>query len=101
MKIDINNFKKVVNTILEKCILNNGAVLEIKEDNFWYIDTADGIDFTQKPDNICVGSLIDDYKSLESLFLANRDVNILDLDRVANIIKFISLEIERDGSKHL
>lgn len=101
MNINIVDFKKIVNFVLDKCILSNGFEIETEEDNFWFIDTADGIDFSQNPNNICVGSLIDDYKSLQTLISGERDVNILDLDRVANVIKFISLEIERDDNKHL
>lgn len=101
MNINIINLKKIVDLVLEKCIQNNGAEIQTDEDNFWFIDTADSIDFSQTPNNICVGSLIDDYKSLEILISDERDINILDLDRIANVVKFVSLEIERDNNKHL
>lgn len=101
MNINVANLKKIVNLVLEEYISNNGSIIETEEDNFWYIDTADALEFSRSPDNICVGSLIDDYESLEKLLSEGRGVNILDLDRIANVIKFISLEIERDGNKYL
>lgn len=101
MNINIIKLKRIIDLILEKCIQNNSDEIETKEDNFWFIDTADSIEFSQKPNNICVGSLIDDYKSLETVISEKREANILDLDRVANVIKFISLEIERDNDKYL
>jgi len=101
MNINIRELKEIMNSVLEKCILNNGEIIQTEEDNFWYIDLDDGTNFVQEPDNLCVGSLNDDYKSLEVLLKNERNINILDLDRIANVIKFISLEIGRSTDKHL
>lgn len=44
---------------------------------------------------MCVGSLEDDYGSLMEILSLNRKVNILDMDRIANIFKILSYEIEK------
>jgi hypothetical protein len=101
MTINIRELKVIVEKVLEKCISNNGEMLNTEEDKFWYIDTPDGIDFSKVPDNLFVGSLVDDYINLEAIIKEGRNVDILDLERISNVIKFISFEIDRSPDKFL
>lgn len=101
MKIDIRDMKSIIDKVLEKLIANNGKIIEINEDYYWCVKTDDSVDFSKIPDELGVGSLVDDYVSLEKIIKEDRDVNILDLDRIAHIIELVSLEIERSSDKHM
>ena len=101
MIIDILELQNVVQEICKKYIENNGRYLETEEDNFWFIDMEMGLDLKNTPSSLCVGSLEDDYMSLVEISNGKREVNILDLDRISNIFKLISFEIEKRKDKML
>lgn len=101
MIIDVLELQNVVQKICRKCIENNGRYLETEENHFWFIDMERGLDFKDEPSALCVGSLEDDYISLGEISSESREVNILDLDRISNIFKLISYEIEKSKDKML
>ena len=55
--------------------------------------------FSKKQDSLCVGSLEDDYVTLEEILNEKRIINILDLDRISDIFKIISYEVEMSKDK--
>ncbi len=99
MKLDISKFKDIVEAICDKYIENNGKYLETEQNNFWFVNLEQAIDFKKEPDSWCVGSLEDDYFCLEEIILKRREVNILDLDRISNMFKLLSYEIENSKDK--
>lgn len=48
-----------------------------------------------------VGSLADDYLNLERLETEDDSVSILDLERLANIFRLISFELENSKNKFI
>lgn len=99
MKINITELKNIVNDVCDKFIENNGNYIETEYDNFWYVDMEQALDFQKKPESLCVGSLEDDYVTLEGILNEKRIINILDLDRISNIFKIISYEVEMSKDK--
>lgn len=100
MKIDIESLKNIVDRICERYCNKNERYLETEIDYFWYIEMEEGINFQKEP-RVFVASLDDDYHSLEQIEKDNREVNIVDLDRISNIFKAISYEIEHQRDKIL
>ena len=103
MVIDLQGLKEIINIVLEKYLNNNGLSVETDKDNYWYIDVDEGFNFTQSPkaDEICVGSLEDDYNSLIKLLNGQREANILDLERISNLLNVILYETEHSKEKWL
>ncbi len=99
MKINILEIKDIVSCVCDKFIENNGNYLETEQDYFWYVDMEQALDFQKKPSSLCVGSLEDDYRALKEIVKDKRIINILDLDRVSDLFKIISYEVEKSGSK--
>ena len=100
LKIDIIMLKKIVDEVCEKYCTKNKRYLEPEIDYFCYIEMEEGIDFQKEP-RVFVASLDDDYHSLEQIEKDSREVNIVDLDRISNIFKAISYEIEHQNDKFL
>ena len=101
MKIIISEIKDIAIAICNKYIENNGEYLETKQDNFWFVDMEQAIDLKREPNFWCVGSLEDDYLCLKEITAQKREVSILDLDRISNLFKLISYEIEKSKQKIL
>lgn len=100
MKIDIVTLRRIIDQACDRYCDINGRYLETEIDYFWYIEMEEGIDFQKEP-RVFVASLDDDYTSLEQIEKDNREVNIVDLDRISNIFKAISYEIEHQNDKFL
>lgn len=99
MKIKVSQIQDIVMAICNKYIENNGENLETEQDNFWFIDMEQAINLKREPDSWYVGSLEDDYICLEEIISKKRDVNILDLDRISNLFRLLSYEIEKSKEK--
>lgn len=69
-------------------------VIKTDVDYFWNIDISDALNFDEEIPKICIESIKDDYEALLEISNGRRNVNILDLDRIANIIRVIAYEIE-------
>ena len=99
MKIDVSVLKEVVNIVLNRYIDNNGKWLETEQDNFWFIDMEQAVNLKKEPSSLCVGSLEEDYIALQEILANQRIANILDLDRISDLLKIISLEVENSKDK--
>lgn len=100
-KIDLEKLGKSAEIICKKLVQNNGRYLDTEKDYFWFIDMEAGLDLKKEPDFLSVGSLADDYLNLERLETEDDNVSILDLERIANLFRLISFEVENDKNKFI
>ena len=91
--------QRLTNLICENYIERNGQFINTNIDYFWNIDLKQAVKLGDIPDKFEVDSLEDDYNSLIRLLSCNREVNILDIDRISNIFKDISYETEMQKDK--
>lgn len=99
MRLDIGLLREIVNTTFQKYIDDNGIYIDTEVDYFWNIDMIQAVNFKQLPQSLKVESLDDDYEELMSIIKSKRNVNIIDFDRLANVFKVISYEIENQPDK--
>lgn len=101
MKIDINLLKEVTLLVLQRYIDFNGTCLNTEVDYFWDIDMDSAVNFQSLPIEkaFLVQSLEDDYKCLEEVAKSIREISIIDLDRLADIFKAISYEIDKSENR--
>lgn len=92
--------KKIVNLVLEKYIENNGEIVDTEFDYFWNVLSEDALNFQQEPQKLAVDSFVDDYTALKEI-LTGREINILDLERISNIFRLISIETDKSADKFI
>ena len=92
--------KKIVNLVLEKYIENNGEIVDTEFDYFWNVLSEDALNFQQEPQELAVDSFVDDYTALKEI-LTGREINILDLERISNIFRLISIETVKSADKFI
>lgn len=92
MKIEIveQAFMNILNELKKKEVY----MIETDVDYFMNIDISDAINFKEKNPNICVESINDDYEAIIEISNNKRKINVLDLERIANVIRVIAYEIE-------
>lgn len=99
--IDLEKLGKIAGIICKKLAQNNGRYLDTDKDYFWFIDMEAGLNLKKEPDFLSVGSLADDYLNLERRETEDDSVSILDLERIANIFRLISFEVESSKDKFI
>lgn len=99
MIIDVNELGTALNELINKCYKSNIRFIDTTEDNFWYIDTEESFDLEQEPQELCVGSICEDYEELTKLTRKLREPNILDFERCANILKVLGESINKSKDK--
>ena len=100
MKINILEIKKIVDLVIERYIENNGEIVSTDFDYFWNILSEDALNFQREPQELAVDSFVDDYTALREI-LTGREINILDLERIANIFRLISIETDKSADKFI
>lgn len=99
MKIDLLVLKAITEELCDRYVQLNGRYLNTEIDLFWDVPMEQAVDMNHVPEKMNVESLADDHIELEKLVDGNREISICDLDRVANLFKVISFEIERGSEK--
>jgi hypothetical protein len=66
--------------------------VDIETDYYWIISSDEWDDFSFSPDP-CVGSLAEDWNSLQEILTTDRIVTYLDYDRLASIVRALSEKI--------
>ena len=99
------NNKKVVyadSTKIADCLkiladqISNVGEIELTEDYYWKLDEDETYNVEDSPNVTAIGSLHDDYNSLERVL--NRDdiyLSSVDIDRLASLLKFIGYQISK------
>lgn len=100
MQIDINLVAKMFNRVCEKYVELNGNIIETNIDCIWKIDMVDATDFSKLPDDFCVESLEDAYKELKRVFDDEKEISIVEIERLADIMQVCSYEIEHQNDKY-
>lgn len=101
LKINISDFQEIITMVIQKYITLNGDSIETEQDYFGFIGMDEAIDLSKDSVPMCVGSLEDDYDNLNEILQNKREIDILDLERISNIFKIISYEIEHQNEKML
>ena len=61
----------------------------------WNIDISDAIKFEEKEPTIVVESICEDYTEVCNVNTKKRNLNVLDIEKLANIIRILAYEIEK------
>lgn len=99
MKIEVveQAFINILNELKKKEVYT----IETDIDYFMNIDISDALNFKEKTPNICIESINDDYESIVEISNNKRNINVLDLERIANVIRVMAYEIENSQTNIL
>lgn len=86
MVIKLENLKKACDILLSKAINAGHEEIVINADNYWVILSGERENFNSSNPEIAVGSLVDDWKSLNKVIEGENIPTCVDFDRLANIL---------------
>jgi hypothetical protein len=91
MKLKLDNLEKMISIILNKYRDVNGNEILIENDYYWDIDENELYSVSNEPKDFSIGQITDDWRTLESS-LGSDDLIPYDLQRIASILKVLSVE---------
>ena len=80
MKIAIDEIKLIFESLIERLEKDKIETLEIETDYYWIVLSDEWDDLSSKSPSVAVGSLIDDWNSLQDVVTIER-VTYLDLEQ--------------------
>lgn len=93
--MEIEIIENVLNEFFKILKKNNIRMIETDIDYFWNIDISDAIKFEEKEPTIVVESICEGYTEVCNVNTKKRNLNVLDIEKLANIIRILAYEIEK------
>ena len=90
IRITVNEIELICKSLIQKLKNHGIEYVDIDTDYYWIVTTDEWDDFTSSPDEISVGSLIDDWESLKKILEQQNIVTFVDYERFANILRAVA-----------
>jgi signal transduction histidine kinase len=87
--ITVNKLKQIFELLLQRINDDNIQFIEVETDFYWLITSDVWSNFDSSPEAV-VGSLIDDWNSLQEVLENKHIVTYLDYERFASILRAMS-----------
>lgn len=94
MTVDISNLQYVINILLSKLIERKGEKIEIENDFYWELTNNELYNPYEEPTEVSLGQLSHNLEALARLEQHSDEAIPYDLNRVATILKALSVENE-------
>lgn len=89
--IKVSDLKKLINLIAFKLNdLDESSSFTIENDLYWNIQEQDLYNVYENPNELTIGSLIEDWIFLETIILEKRDILDYDLNKLSTILKYLA-----------
>ncbi len=93
MKINVNEFEQVVISMLNQLKQRSGETIEIEdEDYYWAITEEELYNPMQKPNELTIGQLSEDWDNMESILHKKRDPISYDFVKMSSLMQIIGLK---------
>ena len=96
--ITVDEIKRIFECLIQRINNDNIESVEVEIDYYWLITSDEWDNFDSSPE-IAVGSLVDDWNSLQEVLESKRIVTYLDYERLASILRAISETIAPSTKK--
>ena len=98
IRITVDDLKQIFEFLLQR--INNDKIefVDVETDFYWLITSDEWSNFDSSPEAV-VGSLVDDWNSLQEILEDKRIVTYLDFERFASILREISETIAHSEKK--
>jgi hypothetical protein len=91
MDINISQLQNIISLMMKSLKERYGDDVELQNDFYWNISSDEIYNVSENPKSLTIGQITDDFFTLKNAF--NTDsLTPYDLQRVANILKAISIE---------
>lgn len=90
MRISVEEIEQVFHRLIERIKQDKIEFIDIETDYYWIVMSCDWNNFTSDYPEIAVGSLTDDWDSLQKLLRNECITTYLDYERFASILRAIS-----------
>ena len=88
-RITVNEIKHIFEHLIQRISDDKIEFIDIETDYYWFITSDEWDNFSSTP-NMAIGSLIDDWISLQKILRTEHMVTYLDYERLASILRAIS-----------
>ena len=93
ISITTDELRQIFECLIQRMGNDEIQSIDIGTDYYWLVSTSEWDDFSKTPEEISVGSLVDDWNSLKSILETKRIVSYVDYDRFASVLRAISEKI--------
>ena len=97
-RIAVNEIKLIFELLIQRITNDKIDLLDVESDYYWIIPSEEWDNFASFPDMV-VGSLVDDWNSLQEVLETERIVTYLDYERFASILRVMSETIAPSKKK--
>jgi len=92
VEIKLKELEEALHLIVKKAHKNGIDIINLDHDFYWNIGSDERLDLT-KDSSIMVGSLRDDFQSLQLLLERKHAASVIDLERFGNLLIYMSESI--------
>ncbi|MEM9922158.1 MAG: hypothetical protein AAF915_00120 [Cyanobacteria bacterium P01_D01_bin.50] len=98
IRITVDDLKQIFEFLLQR--INNDKIefVDVETDFYWLITSDEWSNFDSSPE-AAIGSIVDDWNSLQEILEDKRIVSYLDFERFASILREISETIAPSKNK--
>lgn len=89
IRITLDEMEQIFKRLIQRMKYDKIDFIDVETDYYWIITSDVWDNFEVTPD-ICVGSLIDDWDSLQKVLTSEQMVTYLDYDHFASILRAVS-----------
>jgi hypothetical protein len=89
MHINVDKLEQIFQFLLQRINDDKIEFVDVKTDFYWLITSDEWSNFDSSPEAV-VGSLVDDWDSLQEVLESKRITTYLDYDRFASILRAVS-----------
>ncbi|BAZ49461.1 hypothetical protein NIES4103_20730 [Nostoc sp. NIES-4103] len=89
IRITVDELKQIFELLFQRIKDDKIEFVDVETDFYWFVTSDEWSNFDSSP-NVAVGSLIDDWDSLQEILRNKRIVTYLDYERFASILRVIS-----------
>ena len=96
LELKIHDIKKILKILIDKLDIIDDTII-IEQDLYWNILDTELYDVYKDPNDLTIGSIIEDYEFISAVIIGNRDIIDYDLYKLSSILKFLgkSMLIEK------
>lgn len=100
IRVSVDQIEQIFKLLIQQIKDYGIDFVEVETDYYWLVSTKEWDDFTSTSTPLVVGSLLDDWLSLQKI-LTTEQVTCLDLERFASILRAVSETIYPSKNKSI
>ena len=89
IRINVNELKQMFDFLVQRINDDNIEFIDVETDFYWLVTSDEWSNFNSSPEAV-VGSLVDDWNSLQEVLKSKGIVTYLDYERFASILRAMS-----------